>query len=266
MPIKLTSYELGSLCKGYTWEIDDEESLVELVAKVLLGRQRQVQKILNGITGSSVSVNENAVRDAILKLTLKENQDPWHRDGLVFQIFSWIAAQKSSDENAIIAPPHLIPAHKGFDGLKVDVDSDNTVSSVVVFEDKATTSPRDTIREKVWPEFAELDKGNRESEIEQEVANLIASRPGLINDIDLAIENIIWKRQRKYRVSITADAGHMTDAGLARLFAGYEGVIPGGDSSYRVAECVHIPALRDWMDVFCNSVVVYLNSELAQDV
>lgn len=48
-------------------------------------------------------------------------EKPWHRDGWMFQVISWIAAHLQNPED-LIAPPHMIHAHKGFDGIHVRVD------------------------------------------------------------------------------------------------------------------------------------------------
>ncbi len=110
MPITLTSFQENNLCVGHVWKIDNERQLVQLVAEVLIGKQRHVAKVLKGISGRDIIFNKNAVDDAINKLTLSEEGDPSHRDGLIFQIFSWLAAHKAVGERSIIAAPHLIPA------------------------------------------------------------------------------------------------------------------------------------------------------------
>jgi len=263
MPITLTAYQQGSLCVGHIWEIEDEDQLVDIVAQVLIGKQRHVKKVLEGTTGRVVNYRDNAVRDAIGKLTVPPGGDPYHRDGLVFQIFSWLAANLSSGQSSIIHPPHLIPAQKGFDGLQVDIDSTtNNVTAVVIFEDKATTSPRDTIRDKVWPEFSEFHQGERESELEQEITTLLETRKDLIPDIDAAIETLIWEKVRKFRVAITADEGHMDSPGRARLFRDYDEVIPINDKDYRRGEIIHINNLREWMEDFCQRVIHHLEESV----
>ena len=264
MPISLTPFQQGNLCVGHVWEFVDREQLVELVAQVLIGKQRHVKKILEGVSGKAVRFEQNAVRDAVEKLTVEQGSDPWHRDGLIFQIFSWLAANIASGSSSIIRPPHLIPAQKGFDGIQVDInDDDGSVSAVIIFEDKATTSPRDRIRDMVWPEFIAFHEGERESELEQEITTLIETRKDLIADVDAAIETLIWKKVRKFRVAITADAGHMNDAGIKRLFKDYDTTITADDPSYRRAEIVHIEGLRDWMEQFSQSVIHALQARLA---
>jgi len=261
MPINLISFQQDDLCIGHTWNIVDQALLADLVAQVLIGKQRHVQKILEGVTGSSVEFKENAVNDAVKKLTVKPGSDPWHRDGLIFQIFSWLAANIATGSSSIIRPPHLIPAQKGFDGIQVDIN-DGSVSAVIIFEDKATTSPRKMIRDNVWPEFVEFHDGERESELEQEITTLIETRKDLIADVDAAIETLIWKKVRKFRVAITADESHMNSAGRKSLFKDYDTKVPNNDPDYRRAEIIHIQGLRNWMEQFSQDVITILKERL----
>lgn len=261
MPINLTPFNQDDLCIGHTWDIVDQDLLVDLVAQVLIGKQRHVQKILEGVSGNSIEFKDNAIKDAIKKLSVDPNSDPWHRDGLIFQIFSWLAANIATGTSSIIRPPHLIPAQKGFDGIQVDIDN-GSVSAVVIFEDKATTSPRKMIRDNVWPEFVEFHKGERESELEQEITLLIETKKDLVTDVDKAIETLIWSKVRKFRVAITADESHMGYEGRKSLFKDYDTKIPNDDPDYRRAEIIHIQNLRDWMEQFSQDVISLLKERL----
>ncbi len=259
MPITLTPYTSGELCQGHTWVITNEDLLAQVVAKVLMGKQLHVEKILKGLSGSRVSFRDNVVNDAINKLTLEDNEDPYHRDGLIFQIFSWVTAHKSKSDTSVLRAPHLVKAQKGFDGLQININ-DGNVSDIIIFEDKATENPRKTIREKVWPEFNEFYLGERESELQQEVTTMLSMRPDIVNDLEEAIETIFWEQARKFRVATTASQSHMSAEGRARLFKGYDTTISNHTVDYRNAECVHIPELRDWMQHFSEQVIEHLNS------
>lgn len=263
MPISLIPFTSGTLCFGNKWEISDEPLLVKMVAEVLVGRTRHAQKVLEKLIpqlDDASTYRNKALNDAIKKLTVNVGDDPFHRDGLIFQIFSWITAHKMADEFSIIASPHLIPAHKGFDGLQIDINTaDNTVESIRIFEDKATINPRDTIREKVWPEFKDLYSGERESELEDQLSTLLSIKSHLIDDIDDTIETLIWNKARKFRVAITAENSHDSVRGIARLFKGYDEIIPE-DINFRQAEYININNFRDWMDEFCDKVINLLES------
>ena len=182
MAITLTPFEHGTLCHGCTWTIPDERELARLVARVLLGQFRHVSKIIAGTTGRAPAPDARTVHSAMARLTVAPGKDPWHRDGLLFQTISWIAARRDAKVGAITSPPHLIPAHKGFDGLQVEWDdAAGSLAAVVIFEDKATDYPRATIRDDIWPEFAKLENGERQNVLMQEVTALFETR----SDIDV---------------------------------------------------------------------------------
>jgi hypothetical protein len=222
-----------------------------------------VAKILKGIgVGNPLNFRENARNDAIAKLTLPAGTDPYHRDGLIFQIFSWIVAHKSSGNNSLIARPHLIPALKGFDGLQIKLNTQSgDVEAVIIFEDKATESPRSVIRSLVWPEFETFEEGDRESELMQETIGLISQRPDLVPNVDDAINKLIWHKVRFYRVAITGELKHTTDKGLKSLFKGYENTVKCDTNIKRQGEVIHIPLLREWMNHFSEKVIAHLNSQ-----
>lgn len=259
IPITLTPYTSDELCQGHSWDITNEDLLAQIVAKVLMGKQLHVEKILKGITGSSVNFRNHAINDAINKLTLDDPKYPFHRDGLIFQIFSWITAHAVKGSNSILRAPHLVEAQKGFDGLQINIDG-GEVKAVVIFEDKATENPRNVIRNNVWPEFIEFNNGQRESELQQEITTMLGVRPDLVNDIEEAIETIFWDQAKKFRVAITASNAHMSEQGRARLFKGYDEVIPGRTVDFRNAEYVYIPNLRDWMQSFSEQAIAHLNT------
>ncbi|ELD3370004.1 hypothetical protein RKK48_001178 [Vibrio cholerae] len=263
-PITLTSFTSGTLCQGYVWKITNEELLVDLVANLLMGKQLHVERILASAPVRPVRLRENAINDAIQKLTLDESEGPYHRDGLLFQMFSWVAAHAVKNEGSIIRAPHLVPAHKGFDGLQINV-KDGLVEDVIIFEDKATDNPRYTVRELVWPEFKEFHAGQRESELEQEVTTLLRTNPNAVDDLTEAIETIFWEQSRKFRVAITADSGHLDEKGRARLFKGYDKVITNRKVDSRRAELVHISNLRTWMQQFSEKTIKKLNTYRASN-
>jgi len=254
MPLTLTKADAPALCQGSEWVIADIDALAEQVARIAVGQYRHVARILLGGAATDVAVAAAAKADAIGLLTVKPGADPWHRDGWVFQAISWIAAHH--DGGAAIKSPHLIKAHKGFDGLKLDLGPAGEVLGVIVFEDKATDNPRDTIRDDVWPGIAKLERGERSNELTQEVSGLLEGQlrtyPDL--DIDAAVQTIIWKAARRYRVAITVSTPHATDARRQALFKGYDAQAPG-DVGRRGAETLHVTDLRPWMQGFADLTV-----------
>ena len=239
MPIQLAPVPTNALFSGYIWKLKDEEKLAHLVALILLGRYLHVEKILDKLKPKG--------------LVVKAGKEPWHRDGLVFQAVSWIAAHKApSGSTSIFSLPHQIPAHKGFDGLQIELDDDKQLTGVIIFEDKATDNPRTTIQQQVWPELTRLHNDERQTEVMQETTALL--QRAAVDNPDELIEGIVWKNLRRFRVSITGENGHDVDPKLSALFKGYDGAVPGPDATVRRAEVVCLGDLRPWMQQFAGKV------------
>jgi hypothetical protein len=229
------------------------------VARIAVGQYRHVAKILLGEGATATAVTQSAKADAIGLLTLKRDEEPWHRDGWLFQAISWIAAHNTS--GVAIRAPHLIKAHKGFDGLKLELSAAGEVIAVIIFEDKATEHPRKTIRKDVWPGIAKLEQGERTNELCQEVSSLLEAQlktfPQL--NVDAAVQQIVWKEARRYRIAITVDKPHLTAAMRNGLFKDYDTYAPG-DMARRGAETMCLPDLRPWMQTFADKVIAKIKA------
>jgi hypothetical protein len=237
MPITLNSFLDGDLLEGYSWTIGSVPELAERIGRVALGQSRHVAKILAGVNAAPPPTTEGARTAAISLLTVPPDSDPWHRDGWLFQTISWLAANRANP-GALIRAPHMILAHKGFDGLQLDIDTaTGGVSAAIIFEDKATDRPRQIIKNEIWRDFRLLEAGDRENVLSADVSTLLQTQSGV--DADKAIENIIWKQVRRYRVSVTVGASHVTQAGRKRLFKGYDEVAVGAVNRRR-GEILHI--------------------------
>lgn len=255
MTLTLEKVNSPDLCDGSEWVVADEDALAEHVARIAVGQYRHVAKILLGEGATAATVTQSAKGDAIALLTRRKGEEPWHRDGWLFQAISWIAAHNAS--GVAIRAPHLIKAHKGFDGLKLELSDAGEVTAVTIFEDKATEHPRNTIRDDVWPGIVKLEQGERTNELCQEVSSLLEAQlktfPNL--DVDAAVQQIVWKEKRRYRVAITVDKPHLTAKQRKRLFKDYDTYAPG-DIARRGAETMCLPDLRPWMQTFADNVIV----------
>jgi hypothetical protein len=256
MPLTLTSVTHGKLCHGSRWLIADEDDLAQKVAYLALGQARHVAAILAKIDKKPPSTRADTAKSAIKLLTVPDDQDPYHRDGWIFQAISWIAAHRN-EAGAVVRAPHAILAHKGFDGMQLRVDVANEkITAVVIFEDKATVNPRSTISGDVWKGIKALEKGERMPELIQETGAILEAHqlrfPEL--DIDAAVETIVWEEARHYRVAITAKDVHDNDSEREALFKGFDNVAPGSWKR-RQAETMFIPKLRPWMKAFAAKTI-----------
>lgn len=264
MPIQLTPFDHKPVCYGYTWTINNEDRLAEQIACIALGQSFHVQKILTGANLVPRTPNANAAKDAIKLLTANSNieTEVYHRDGWMFQAMSWIAANKAMP-NGLIATPHMIRAQKGFDGLQLKLDDAKNVVAAIIFEDKATDNARAYIRDEVLPGFLKLESGERENEIIAEITGILRTQPAI--DPDIAIETIIWKDVRHYRISITIGDTHANDAGRKRLFKDYDLKITGVDEKRR-GETFLVNNLRDWMEQLAQKAIASIQSKVVTHV
>jgi hypothetical protein len=229
---------------GCDWKIEDTDALARHLAKVALGQYRHVAKVLAATQAGDVVPFASAFEGA-RSLLISKQKDPWHRDGWVFQVISWIAAHLNS-EGELIAPPHMQHADNGFDGLHLHIDEETgKVCRAVLCEDKATTNSRNKVQSQVWPEFVSFEAGTRDHELVSRVTSLLETKPEV--DPDEAIAGVLWDDARSYRVAVTIGDEHNSEDGLNRLFKGYEDNV-GGDVERRRAETLYVKDLRSWVD------------------
>ena len=263
MPISLTTIDNGTRWTGYDWSVENDDELAELVAHIALGQYRHVLHILSETDCIAAAPTQSALEGARQLLTVPPGADPFHRDGWLFQVVSWIAA-RVENETSLIAPPHMQHAEKGFDGLHVHVDQETgRVRTAVICEDKATTNPRQTIRNQVWKEFEALESGVRDNVLAAEVSALLET--GADIDPDQAIQQAFWNQARAYRVAITVDDTHADADGRRRLFRGYHEVV-SGDVSRRRAETLCLDDLRSWMESIAAMALNAAERRAAADV
>lgn len=251
MTLVLKQVDHDDLCHGWEWAVEDIDVLAERVARVAMGQYRHVAQILEGLAAAAPASKEQHAENALKKLAVAKNGDPWQRDGWLFQIISWIAANQQK-QGATLAPPHIFHAHKGFDGMQLELSEDGkSVTAIVVFEDKATDDARDMIREKVWPDIVKLEAGERVAELTHEATAMLEAQQHFHPDLDIddAIDRILWQEVRRYRVSITIDDTHNGGDKRKSLFKDYDSSAKGKVIRRR-AETMHFDDLRKWMDDF----------------
>ncbi|MBT9597930.1 MAG: hypothetical protein IV094_18265 [Vitreoscilla sp.] len=240
MPITLTAFTVQTDWEGCTWSVPSVDELANAIAIIAVGQALHVANILHVAGLAAKPTSKGAIKGAIKLLTSSGNIA--HRDGWMFQVMSWLAAQLRTP-GALMNTPHMIHAHKGLDGLQVSIDGGEKVRAVVLFEDKATDNPRAMVLSKVWPEFKEFETGENEHLIVAEVTSLLKGAGH--SDPQQAVADIMWKQVRRYRLSITDE--HSTAPSQAKLFKGYDKTVPGGVERRR-AEVFEVIGLRKWMD------------------
>lgn len=243
MSISLTPFVAGAICHGCTWTVDDIDELATHIALVAVGQAEHAIEILESAGVASATADAWAVESALGLLTAAA-ADPFHRDGWMFQVMSWIAAHRGSS-GAIIRAPHMRAADKGFDGLQVEIEGQSgEVAAVVIFEDKATERPRAMIRDEVWPDFRDLEKGANQNVLVAEITTLLKGAGRA--DAAAVVKKVVWSKSKHYRVSITVGQAHASEPGRSQLFSDFDAVAPG-EIRRRRGETLHIPNLRPWL-------------------
>lgn len=242
MPINLTPFgATDSLWTGNTWEVPDDDVLAKWIAWVAIGQAFHVAEILHSLNPIGTSPTNDAAKSDAVELLTQKGKDPWHRDGWMFQVMSWLAAHVNRP-GALIALPHLIHAEKGLDGLEILLDASQNVVATIIFEDKATENPRDTIRDDVWPEFAKFESGYGVNRLTQQASGILAAAHH--PNPAAAVNKISWNTTRRYRISITASKS--TPAYRNSLFKDYDTQVQG-KIDRRKAEVFVVDDVRAWM-------------------
>ena len=251
MPLQQTICPPRDECHGYQWFIQNEGYLAHLVARLLVGQYRHVQKILaNEDPQRAAMIGAAGIDDLVSKMTVATEEARYHRDGWVFQMITWIAA-KLIEPELMSAPPQSQSAMPGLDNLFVRAEG-NKVTQVVIGEDKATINERDTVRDKVWPELEDFETGRRDHELLNEITPILERNSGTL-DVDECLVNLFWEQIRAYRVCITVAAPKDGNT-RKRLFKDFDKVAVGPVGK-RCAETFVVGALRPWMDSFCVKVI-----------
>ena len=259
MPISITPVGEKDCWSGSTWTVDDADTLADLIARVAIGQSRVVERVLRATDALPSGYPKGGFAGARDLLSVETGKDPYHRDGWVFQVISWIAAHRQDGE-ALIRAPQMIKADKGLDGLIIEFDDDD-IAWVVICEEKATENPRQKIQSAVWPEFEVFETGARDNE-------LIASVTALLErsndpDPDRTVANILWQDKRAYRVAITVGESHSTAPGRKRLFKDYETTV-FGDTARRRAETLVLEDVRDWLETLATKVIAVIDAAEAE--
>lgn len=254
MPLSLTPLLTNTVSQGNSWSVNDEPALARLIAQVALGQSRRVSHVLRQLEEKPSKAPITGFEGARKLLCAKNQEDAYHRDGWMFQVISWVATN-IEDPDRLIRAPHMIWAHKGLDGLIVEMDGDEA-TALVICEEKATGKPRKTIHEKVWPEFADFETGARDNEIVAEVITLLERNHGL--NCDAIIETTLWEEKRAYRIAVTGTEAHLKKKAQIRLFKGFDAVVEG-DLNKRRSALMVVDELRVWMEALAAKALAHLD-------
>ncbi|WCE10203.1 hypothetical protein [Pseudomonas sp. JBR1] len=262
-------------CEFSEWKIINRNraKLVEIVAYLYLRQEENAQRIIEALEpkmrASKGKVAENVVRKLTAPRTrdieqLQSGTDEQkkaaknrietsiiHRDGLLFQHISWIAARLALP-NCYMNSPHVRQADKGFDGFIIELSgSMQEVKRIVLCEDKASIAPRNLITSSVWTEIAEIRNGMRDDEILADLVTLLKTIPNI--DVEQAVDAVFWENSREFRVAVATSVNQKKNGSYLHIIAGFEATA-GGELETRTAGVMGFEDVRKGLGLLADEV------------
>lgn len=238
-------------CLGSVWTVADADALAEVCAQILIGRALHAAMILDGAHPAGTPPIVSAALKEKLRLELHPQTDPkvWHRDGLLFEIISWVAARLTATVNDAISDPHLKATNQGTDCVKVTIDPvARTLTRATVYEYKCTTNWRQLFSQGVLAAFREYVSGERDNQLAQAAITLLISLGFNPEERNAAYDELVRARPLAFQASLTvAPSGFTVDQRLA-LFTGYDAI--AGDIAIRGGNTMPLDNVRVWFADF----------------
>ncbi len=242
-------------CLGSVWTVADADALAEVCAQILIGRALHAAMILDGVHPAGTPPIVSAALKEKLRLELHPQTDPkiWHRDGLLFEIISWVAARLTATGDDAISDPHLKATNQGTDCVKVTIDpAARTLTRATVYEYKCTTNWRQLFSQDVLAAFREYVSGERDNQLAQAAITLLVALGFTPEERNAAYDELIRVRPLAFQASLTvAPSGFTADQRLA-LFTGYDAI--AGDIAIRGGNTMPLDDVRAWFAAFSTRV------------
>jgi hypothetical protein len=199
-------------CVLTTWTVDQPEMLADALAWLYLRKERHAARVTQALDPGRAALPGRTVQNAITALSVRiddlvdalaspdnakrEGAEATrdtrieHRDGLLFQHISWIAAYMGLP-NAKTTPPHVRQADKGSDGVLLEIDPTQTaLSRIVLCEDKASINPRSLVTRSIWLEIKLIQADAKDREILAALTAILDTMPEV--DQESVIDATEW--------------------------------------------------------------------------
>ncbi len=238
-------------CLGTIWTIADADALADACAQILIGRAVHAAMILDGVHPSGTPPIISTALKEKLHRELHPQTDPrtWHRDGLLFEIISWVAARITATAHEAISDPHLKATNQGTDCVKVTVDpASRTLTRATVYEYKCTTNWRQLFSKDVLAAFREYVIGERDNQLAQAAITLLAGLGFTPAERGAAYDQLIRQRPLAFQASLTVEPSGFSAEQRLALFTGYDGIT--GDVAARGGNTMPLDDVRAWFAAF----------------
>ena len=265
--LDITSFPIDDDCVGSKWTVKDDDQLAKLTAIIVMGQAVQAAHIIEELLPAAPAFTNEALQaEAIIKFTVQEESQtpregyPRHqRDGLIFEIISWIAAKQVAGDSCYLKDPHISATSQGLDGIMIELNHDGSeISKSTIFEDKCSDHPRKTFREKVIPGFIDRHSNTRNAELISAAATLIQLSGATNLQAMAMVSKVLDNNCRHYRAgfALTSDFNDV-DAQKA-LFKGYN-KLEDIDQAQRIGASLIVDGqLRDWFDAIAIKIIDYI--------
>jgi hypothetical protein len=253
MPLNLPDFPAIPECGGRQWSVLDEDALATIVALVLVGRAKHAENVLLGTQVKGAFVADALKEQLRRQLHPPEGALTWHRDGLLFEIISWIAARITGANDEVISTPHLKSTQQGLDTIKISFDPlARNITRVVIYEQKCTDHARDEFRDNVLRSFREWKDHKRDNQLVQAVTSLV-DRFNLTPEEQLALyDRLVQVHPLAFQASLTVTPTPFDTPRCVSLFTGYTAITP--DAADRFGDTFPLNNIRDWFAAFAAQV------------
>ncbi len=265
--LEITGFPIDDDCVGSKWKVENEDQLARLIAIVVMGQAAQAAHIIDELLPAVPAFTFDALKqEAIIKFTVQElAQNPrtgyprTQRDGLIFEIISWIAAKQVSGDKCFLKDPHTNSTSQGLDGIMIELNEDgNEILKSTIFEDKCTDNPRDTFTQKVIPGFLDRHGNTRNAELIAAAATLI-QLSGVSNVQAMSmVRKVIDNSNRQYRAGFALTQDFDTEEAQKALFKGYKKIKDIKQEQRIGASLIVNGKLRDWFDALATKIIAYI--------
>ncbi|MAC58579.1 MAG: hypothetical protein CMH85_09950 [Novosphingobium sp.] len=274
MPLTIETSQTPE-CHFSEWSITtkNRRKLVEIIAYLYLRQEENAMRVIGALEPRRRAPKGKVAQNVVRKLTAPHAEDVElfrngtdkekesakkrmhtsmiHRDGLLFQHVSWVAARMAVP-NGYMTAPHVRQADKGFDGFIVDLDDDGEeIVRIVLCEDKASKSPRGLITSSVWTDIEAILRGERDDEILADLVTLLKCVPGI--DAETAVDEVFWEGAREFRVAVATGENQRKDGEFQHIVAGFKAVA-GGSKSSRSAGVLAFDEVRKGLALLAEEV------------
>ncbi len=265
--IEITETEISAYCTGRRWTVSDLDLLARIIAIIAMGQAAHAAQIIAELLPAEPAINVEALRkDAIKTLSVLGDSDEkrkvaqYHRDGLIFEIISWVAAQQETGGQALLRDPHICSTTQGLDGLMIELNETKTeIERTTIFEDKCSENPRKMFRDNIMDAFLAYHKGSRSTALLTAAAALLETAGLRGTKAIEAAGRILNLEYRAYRGSLAITSEDNIPKQLNLLFKNYENLDGIGASQRIGSVLVTADDLRAWFSDLAERAITYIH-------